>query len=359
MIGAPEKVVIIEPRFRLTSFSELKPGTERAYLVKGLIPRTGLTVVWGAPKSAKSFWMFDLAMHVALGWEYGGRRVQSGPVVYCAFEGADGFKARAEAFRMRKLAEDHSAIDFYLVAARTNLVVDHNELIAAVRAQLGLRRPVLVVLDTLNRSLAGSESDDKDMAAYVKAADTIREAFSCAVVIVHHCGIDGTRPRGHTSLTGAADAQLAVKRDSAGNILVTVEWMKDGPEGDVIASRLEVIEVGADADGEPITSCVVVAVEAPPAREMARASRLPKAAQTALRALSEALDEEGEAAPPSRHIPNGAKVISVATWREQAYRRGISTSDDLDSKRRAFQRASEHLIGIGRVGIWDNSAWLP
>jgi hypothetical protein len=39
------------------------------------------------------------------------------------------------------------------------------------------------VLDTLNRSLAGSESDDEDMAAYVKAADAIREAFGCAVVI--------------------------------------------------------------------------------------------------------------------------------------------------------------------------------
>jgi hypothetical protein len=278
-------------------------------------------------------------------------------VVYCAFEGADGFKTRAEAFRQRKLAEDHAAIDFHLVAARSNLIADHGDLIAAIRAQLGAK-PVLVVLDTLNRSLAGSESDDKDMAAYVKAADAIREAFGCAVVIVHHCGINDSRPRGHTSLTGNADAQLAVKRDASGNILVTVEWMKDGPEGDVIASRLEVVEVGIDADGEPIKSCVVAAVDAPPSRDTARAARLPKAAQTALRALSEALDEQGEAAPPSSHIPNGARVVSVSVWREQAYRRGISTSDDLGSKRKAFQRASEHLIGIGRVGIWDDAAWL-
>jgi hypothetical protein len=358
MNTASEKVVVIEPRFKLTPFSELKLGTERAYLVKGLIPRTGLIVVWGPPKSAKTFWMFDVAMHLALGWGYRGRRVQQGPVVYCAFEGAEGFKARAEAFRLRRLAEDHAAIDFHLLAARSNLVADHGELIAAVRAQLEAR-PILVVLDTLNRSLAGSESDDKDMAAYVKAADAIREAFGCAVVIVHHCGVDGTRPRGHTSLTGAADAQLAVKRDAAGNILVIVEWMKDGPEGDVTASRLEVVEVGTDPDGEPITSCVVVAVDAPPARDSSRAARLPKAAQTALRALSEVLGEQGEAPPPSNHIPNGAKVVSVAAWREQAYRRGISTSDEPDSKRRTFQRASQYLISLGRVGIWDNSAWLP
>jgi len=98
--------------------------------------------------------------------------------------------------------------------------------------------PVAVVLDTLNRSLRGSESSDEDMSAYVNAADALREAFQCAVVIVHHCGIDGTRPRGHTSLTGAVEAQLAVKRDTANQVIVSVEHMKDGPEGDVIAFRL-------------------------------------------------------------------------------------------------------------------------
>jgi RecA-family ATPase len=114
---------------------------------------------------------------------------------------------------------------------------------------------------TLNRSLNGSESNDKDMAHYIRAADAIREAFDCVVIIVHHCGVEGTRPRGHTSLTGAADAQLAVSRNTDENIIVKVEWMKDGAEGDVIASRLEPIEIGTDADGDAISSCVIVPVD--------------------------------------------------------------------------------------------------
>ena len=61
-------------------------------------------------------------------------------------------------------------------------------------------KPAAVAIDTLNRSLAGSESSDEDMAAYIRAADAIRDAFNCAVVIVHHCGHEGTRPRGHLSL---------------------------------------------------------------------------------------------------------------------------------------------------------------
>jgi hypothetical protein len=55
----------------------------------------------------------------------------------------------------------------------------------------------------------------------------------------------GDRPRGHTSLTGAVDAQLAVKRDNAGIITVKVEWLKAGQEGAEIVSRLEQVELGA------------------------------------------------------------------------------------------------------------------
>ena len=119
-----------------------------------------------------------------------------------------------------------------------------------------------VVLDTLNRSLNGSENSDEDMGAYIKATDAIREAFDCSVLVVHHCGINDSRPRGHTSLTGAADARLAVTRDAAKNILVDVEFMKDGEGSGRIVSALESLEVGVDEDGEPITSCVVVEGEA-------------------------------------------------------------------------------------------------
>ena len=242
-------------RFELTRFNAVLLSSSSAYLVKGLIPRGGLTVVWGPPKCGKSFWTFDVAMHVARGEPYRGRRVQDGVVVYLALEGGNGFRARIEAYRRTHNIDD---APFYLMTERTDLVKDHEALIAAIRAQIPGDMPALVVIDTLNRSLAGSESKDEDMAAYIRAADAIREAFDCAVVIVHHCGVDGSRPRGHTSLTGAADAQHAVSRDGADNIVVTVEWMKDGPEGDVIVSRLEHVDLGADTDGESVSSCVVV-----------------------------------------------------------------------------------------------------
>jgi hypothetical protein len=251
--GPPGKESQKPPRFKVTPFSAIKLDPTRInYLVKRLFPRTGLVVIWGPPKCGKSFWALDLAMHVALGWPYRGRRTRQGAVVYLALEGAEGFKARTEAIRNHYRVSD---APFYLMTVRIDLVRDHAQLVADIRKQLGAVTPAAVFIDTLNRSLIGSEAKDEDMSAFLRAADAIRDAFDCVVAIVHHCGINDSRPRGHTSLTGAADVQLAVRRDGDRNFTVTVEYMKDGPEGDVLTCRLDTVEVGADADGDRITSC--------------------------------------------------------------------------------------------------------
>lgn len=301
-----EPIALIETyrlkrRFQPVRFRNIRLRDERPYLVKGLLPRDGLAVVWGPPKCGKSFWAFDLALHVALNWEYRGRRVQSGRVVYIACEGERGLGARAEAFRLRYLSEtDESDPPFFLLTTRLDLVADADELIADIRAEIGADSCELVVIDTLNRSIAGSESKDEDMGAYVKAADRVREAFRAAVLIIHHCGVNGDRPRGHTSLTGAADAQIAVKRDDSGRILATVEWMKDGAEGDVISSQLDVVEVGTDEDGESITSCVVE--EAEPGASIGKNQRRLSAQNgRALALLADAIATGGEI-PPTRSL---------------------------------------------------------
>jgi RecA-family ATPase len=86
-------------------------------------------------------------------------------------------------------------------------------LIADITADLGRSTPAVVVIDTLNRTINGSENKDEDMGRFIKAADTIQRAFGCVVVIIHHSGVSGDRPRGHTSLSGANDAQIAVERN--------------------------------------------------------------------------------------------------------------------------------------------------
>jgi hypothetical protein len=354
VIGAERSIHQI-PRIRLTPFNEIKLGTQARYLVSTLIPLTGLALVWGPPKCGKSFWAFDVLMHVALGWEYRGLRVRRGPVVYCAFEGQAGIQARAEAFRQRFLAEDPDAIPFYLVTLRLDLVADQAELVAAVKAQLGSVVPVAVALDTLNRSLQGSESSDEDMAAYVNAADAIKDAFSCSVMVIHHCGHEGTRPRGHSSLIGAADVIIKVSRDAADNIIAEVEDAKDGPQGHSVRSRLEVIEVGEDDEGEVITSCVVMASDGEAEKMVRRPSG---AAGLAFDMLLKAINEDGKPAPVSNHVPQNSRTTSINLWRSYCYAGTVAKSDKPDAKQKAFVRASERLQSQGFIGIWGELVWI-
>src|SRR5262245_12318511 len=92
-----------DQRFVLKVFEGIRMATAANYLVKSIIPRAGLVIVWGPPKCGKSFWTFDITMHIALGWEYRGRRVQQGSVVYLALEGGQGFRNRVEAWRRHHL----------------------------------------------------------------------------------------------------------------------------------------------------------------------------------------------------------------------------------------------------------------
>jgi hypothetical protein len=336
--------------YRLVHFDDLRPGTKSASLVAGVIPRAGLVAVWGPPKCGKSFWTFDLVMHIALGWAYRGLRVVQGPVVYLAFEGAEGFNNRAEAFRRTHEIEDRPW--FYLLGSNAKLVRDHKALIDSIDGQTD-RPPTCVVLDTLNRSIDGSESKDADMGAYLAAAEAIVEEFDCVVIIVHHCGIDATRPRGHTSLTGAVDAQISVKRDAAGNVVVEVEAMKDGAEGATFVSALQVITVGTDDDGQEITSCAIVEVAAAGTKPKAKLSQV---ATAALRVLHECLADLGRKPPPSAHIPQGVtSSVTLTEWRDYLFKHSLINKDG--GYREQFRRLHVTLKNAGAIGIWDENVW--
>jgi AAA domain/Bifunctional DNA primase/polymerase, N-terminal len=347
-------------RFKLVAFSAMRPGLEQLYLVDELIPVAGLVDIWGPPKCFKSFWTLDLMLHVAMGWEYRDRCVHQGAVVYCAFEGAHGYKKRIEALRRHYAIEEGTPVPLYIMPGQANLIAEHKLLIRDIVAQLGDVKPAAVVLDTLNKSLLGSESKDIDMSAYVRAAEAIRDAFECVVIIVHHCGLDETRPRGHTSLPGAVDAQLAVTRE--GNVVtVVVEMMRDGPEDTAVNGIVEPIEVGEDANGKTLTSLVVKPGEGP-----VKAFRPKWGGSLAVfrRALSEALLNSSL----THQIPGGAlvHVADLETVRAEYYKiyvaKGDTQPQQQDARRQAFYRCVDkaqvaNLIGV-HVSDSQRVVWL-
>ncbi len=349
-------------RFVLTRFADFTLLQGDDYCVKGFLPRRGLAVFWGLPKCGKSFIVFDLLMHVALGWDYRRCHVKQGSIVYVCLEGGRGFRRRCEAFRRAKLKGDEDP-PFFFIVNPLSLAADRNALIQDIRRQLDHIFPAVVCIDTLNRSLEGSESSDKDMAAYIKAADAIRDAFDCLVVIVHHCGHDGERPRGHSSLMGALDVQIAVRKDGDGNVVAELELAKDGETGLAFISRLEQIRVGLDEDGDPVMSCVVKEVTglAASARKPTKGRRS-EDAERVKRAITEAyerLSDSVEMMPGFDAAP--VRKVKVDTLREAVKSRGfleLSESGALTPNARTiFHRAKTDLITSKRYIEADGMFW--
>jgi hypothetical protein len=260
------------------------------------------------------------------GRDYRGRKVKQCGVAYCAPEGQVGVQARVEAFR-----QVHGASDIPLRVSGDRLLLpsDAANIIKSIRDQFETP-PGIVVLDTLNRSLEGSENDPADMGKYVQAADAIREAIGCVVIIIHHCGVEGTRPRGHTSLTGAADAQIAVRRDDRESIVAKVEWMKDGAKGDEIVSRLEVRNVGTDEDGAEITSCVVREATATTATDKPRDPKLTPNQRTMFKILSDA----------------GRSGLLTEEWNELARKAGIGVKRRADLTEAQLGLKNKRLVRV-------------
>ncbi|CCE04773.1 hypothetical protein BRAS3843_1130004 [Bradyrhizobium sp. STM 3843] len=337
------------PRFTFTEFGKITWSAEVEHLVYGILPRSGLVVVYGAPKCGKSFWTFDLVMHPARGLDYRDRDVVAGTVVYLAAEGGTGFKKRVEAYRRR---HDCSQARFYLCTDRPDLGTDAPAIIADIKRLVGESRPDIIVIDTLNRTLVGSENKPEDMARYLRAAAAIEDTFNCCVIVVHHCGVEKGRPRGHTSLTAAADVQIAVERSGAGHVVATVELAKDAPSGDEITSRLDVVELGEDERGNKITTCVIV--EAGDLGLHKKARPLPDIVERAKRALANMICDHGEG---NANLPAGFRGVPEETWRGECYRLGIGGPKD-DSMRKAFNRNKEKLTRLEIVGTSRGWYWL-
>jgi hypothetical protein len=244
---------------------------------------------------------------------------------------------------------------FFLLSTSLDLVAKSGQLIASIKAQLGTTLPGVIFLDTLNRSLVGSESKDEDMARFLAAAERVAHELNCAVVIVHHCGIDASRPRGHTSLSGAVESQLKVERAATGEVIVTLQLAKDFAEGTEIVSRLERVELGTDADGDPITSLVVLPVDGPIQRRTVNRKLSPRQ-KLALAALDECAINVGKPAPASYQLPAGIKVVPLTTWRDELYRKGV-LDREAKSPREEFKRVRNSLHARSLIGVNGESVW--
>ena len=245
-------------RFHLLTPEELAALPVAEYRIKHVLPAAGVAVIYGAPKSGKTFLVLDAAGAITEGREWFGHRARSCPVVYVGLEGQAGLAQRWVAYARIKAQSRQAELRFITAPWSILATGDLAELADAVRSAECASG--VVIVDTLNAASPGAdENSSVDMGRIIDGAKQLQREVGGLIWLVHHSGKDTERGlRGHSSLTGAVDAILKVTRDESGDRREwRVERAKDGPESDLTPFALSVVELGEDEDGDPVTSCVI------------------------------------------------------------------------------------------------------
>lgn len=252
------------------------------WLIKSLLPETGLSLLFGPSGEGKSFVAIDWACCVSTGQPWNGHRVKQGHVLYIAAEGGAGIKKRVRAWMNHNGHDRLPNITWYLnsldFSEEGNMEKFMRELhgryteepvydpvtgdVIGATSFVNIR---LVVVDTLSRCFGGQEENSSTaMPVFVAQVEKFCRQHGAAGLIIHHSNATGARERGHTSLKAATEAafQCTASKDGAKLNTITLLNIKqkddiDGAETFLKPLILELPQLPRDEDGDVLTSLVL------------------------------------------------------------------------------------------------------
>jgi hypothetical protein len=326
-------------RLRLLTLGDCDRLPPRRWLLRGLIGEGDLALIYGAPKTGKSFLAVRLLYGLAMGAGFGSHEAtRPARALYVSAEGEAGFPARLIALRDRL----GDAGDGFAFVAQRAVIGDPGDDLPALIEAARAHRAEVVALDTVARTFgAGDENTTRDMTAYLAALERLRDEGRTpggpplSVVLIHHSPKHGTGARGSVALPAGADVVLRVERRGGGANVAILEDAKDGPSGAEVPFRLATVDLPRGRYAEPRETCIAEPASraAAPPRE-----RLPPNARKALGFLGDAVADEGEPLPPEWHMPSDLRAVVWDTWRARCRERGLAA--DPEAFRSTFRRAS-------------------
>ena len=338
-------------RLRMRSVAEMVPDFDRQELVQDLLDANAVSVLYGPSNSGKTFLALDMALHIALGRDWHGRRVRRGAVLYIASEGAEGIVRRTHAFCQHH-SIDRREPSLQLLDGAVNLLdrQSRRELNSVLREfeQQTRGRPALTVIDTLARAMPGADENGAgDMGALIEAVDALRRGTRGHVMLVHHTGKDKSKgARGHSSLRAAVDTEIEITDGRTAR----VTKQRDKEFAPPIGFELQSVGIGYRADGSEVTSCVVLPRKMAATDEFAQKPLKPGTqAHRCFSVLQRLTASEGEWAEVP-DIPTRAHIVSETSWRAACLEESIPD--------RTYRRARDDLKTDGWIGYDGDRVWV-
>jgi len=213
------------PGLELTSIGDLlaEPDEAVEYIVEGLIAKASVNVLSSKPKVGKSTLARALALAVARGDDFLGRRCpEIGTVWYLALEGSRGDIRKA----FRKLgATADDPIRLFIGKAPGPIVTQ-------LRTQAIREQPAIIIIDTMQRFLRAKDTNDyAEMTLLFDDVIQIAQLSKAAQLLLTHNskiqreGVDSIL--GSTAIAGSVDTAILLTRSERYRTISTVQRTGD------------------------------------------------------------------------------------------------------------------------------------
>ena len=222
-----ERILEDRPMLPVLSLAELyaEPDAEVDWLVEGLLPADGISLLVAPPKVGKSTLARCLAVAVADGrGQWLGRTTKAGTVLHLALE------ERRATVREHYRSLDAPGNGIYALVGTAPEPADRLRLL---RATVQALRPALTLIDPLFRW--ARIEDGNDYATTMAALEpfiALARTECTHVMLVHHArkggGDYGTEALGSTGLAASVDTFLSLSRNESSRILYA--FGRDGVE---------------------------------------------------------------------------------------------------------------------------------
>jgi hypothetical protein len=242
------------------------------WLIKGLLPKRGVCCLGGQSGAGKTFIAVELAVRLASGQPFFGRRTRERIGVLILV--GEGMATLPDRILAAKYGTQEAPLPI-AYASITKAVKDNHDadaivkiigrvrdyLMAAFDVRLGL-----VIFDTLTAIFdVDDENDNAKAARCLRIMQRIERQLGTAILVVHHYGKTAeTGLRGASAWRAGFDNVLAVigtrneLTGAASNRKLVLAKSRLVEEGLISGFDLEPVALGEDADGEPYNSCRVM-----------------------------------------------------------------------------------------------------
>lgn len=241
-VGTVAEPVDDDPQVtRFYTMEELANMPPPNWLIDNIVEEGGLTLFYAPDKMGKTallssmLWAYCTGKEYWLHEDFKMRDPSSGErsVAYVLLEGHATYYYRYQAW-----AEVYNGgqfpLNFWTAPEGLNLFVpgmnvekpeSWGESVKELYRFLSRKRPAILVIDTFSRATAGINENSSEIAQVVNWFDFLRDELGTATIVVHHTPLeDVKRPRGHSSLKGAASSYVRISPSDGPNTRIKTLW---------------------------------------------------------------------------------------------------------------------------------------